>query len=165
MLDVPMITPKLSSRSIIALLFAVVTCGGCAKSAVTNAESSHDGGNAPPLSDSGVSDSWPESKYLSVVDVHEFIQGSVSNVQLINVVDEEYYSLGHIANSLKIPWDVLSSNLSQVDKNRHVILYCRRGVRSESAYDTLRSNGYTLVWIMEGGIEAWIAAGYPTVSD
>jgi rhodanese-related sulfurtransferase len=34
-------------------------------------------------------------------------------------------------------------------------------VRSEAAYDTLIANDYPNVWVMEGGIEAWIAAGYP----
>ncbi len=39
------------------------------------------------------------------------------------------------------------------------------GGRSETVYKTLIGHGYQNVWVMEGGLEAWIAAGYPTVSD
>lgn len=124
-----------------------------------------DGGTVGDASDSGLSAAWPNDKYLSTNDVFLRVQQSDADMLLVNVVDEEYYNLGHIANSLKIPWDILAANLSQIDRTRHVVLYCRRGVRSESAYETLVDNAYPYVWIMEGGIEAWIAAGYPTVAD
>ncbi len=84
---------------------------------------------------------------------------------LLNVSDEEFYEMGHIADSLKIPWDLLETRLDEVDRSRHIVIYCRRGVRSESAYETLTDAGYSLIWVMEGGLEQWIAAGYPTVSD
>jgi rhodanese-related sulfurtransferase len=38
-------------------------------------------------------------------------------------------------------------------------------VRSESAYATLKDSVSALVWVMEGGIEKWIAAGYPVVAE
>lgn len=84
---------------------------------------------------------------------------------LINVVDDEYYNLGHIAGSLKMPWDTLESRLSELDPGRHIVIYCRKGVRSESAYTTLSDNAFPLVWVMEGGIERWLTEGYPTVAE
>ncbi|MFC1611946.1 rhodanese-like domain-containing protein, partial [Myxococcota bacterium] len=83
----------------------------------------------------------------------------------LNVVDEQHYGLGHIEGSLVIPWDELETRLDEVDPGRHIVVYCRRGVRSESGYDTLIANSYQLVWAMEGGIEAWIDLGYPTVAQ
>ncbi|MBN1611876.1 MAG: hypothetical protein JW940_34915 [Polyangiaceae bacterium] len=124
--------------------------------------SSESGGSGP---DSGTGSNWPEGKYITLNEVHERLQSDDPDMLLVNVVDEEFYDLGHIAGSLKIPWDTLEDHLDQIDPNRHVVIYCRRGVRSESAYPVLTSNGYALVWVMEGGIEAWIAEGYPTVSD
>jgi adenylyltransferase/sulfurtransferase len=115
--------------------------------------------------DGGGLPAWPAGKYISVDEVYARSQAGDPEMLLVNVVDPEYYNLGHIANSLKIPWDALAGRLAEVDASRHVVLYCRRGVRSESAYTTLADNGYSLVWAMEGGIERWIAAGYPTVAD
>jgi rhodanese-related sulfurtransferase len=113
----------------------------------------------------GGSVGWPAGKYISIDEVYARSQAADPEMLLVNVVDPEYYNLGHIANSLKIPWDALAGRLGEVDPGRHVVLYCRRGVRSESAYTTLMDNGYPMVWVMEGGIEKWIAAGYPTVAD
>jgi hypothetical protein len=39
------------------------------------------------------------------------------------------------------------------------------GVRSESAYGTLVAAAFPFVWVMEGGVERWIAAGCPTVAE
>lgn len=166
-------TPARRIRAILALLVSVASFG-CAKTAVTTAGFGSDAGDASVVGDAGdasvVGDagavsSWPDGKYLSVDKVHDRVRNVDPDMQLINVVDEEYYSLGHIANSRKIPWDVLAENLSGIDKGRPVVLYCRKGVRSESAYETLMGKGYSLVWIMQGGVEAWIAAGYPTVAE
>ena len=43
----------------------------------------------------------------------------------------------------------------------NVVLYCRRGVRSGETGATLVERGYRRVRVLDGGIEAWQAAGYP----
>ncbi len=108
---------------------------------------------------------WPSGKYISVDEVQAHLQAGDPDLLLVNVVDEEFYDLGFVPGSLKIPWDTLASRLAEVDRQRHVVVYCRKGVRSESAYTTLVDAGYPLLWVMEGGIERWIAAGYPTVPE
>jgi rhodanese-related sulfurtransferase len=108
---------------------------------------------------------WPSGKYISVEEVHARIQAHDTGMLLINVVDETYYTLGHIEGSLKIPWDTIESRTGEIDRGRYVVVYCRRGVRSESAFTLLEKQAYPRVWIMEGGIERWLAAGFPTVTD
>lgn len=118
-----------------------------------------------PGQDSALPSSWPDGKYITPDEVHERLEPADPDMLLVNVVDEMFYNLGHLAGSLKIPWDTLADNLAQLDPSRHIVIYCRKGVRSESAYETLTSNGYSLVWIMEGGVEAWTSAGYSTVPE
>jgi rhodanese-related sulfurtransferase len=108
---------------------------------------------------------WPSGKYLSVDEVYARIRAQDTGMLLINVVDEIYYTLGHIEGSLKIPWDTLENRFEEIDRGRYLVVYCRRGVRSESAFTTLERLAYPHVWIMEGGIERWLAAGFPTVAD
>ena len=108
--------------------------------------------------------SWPEGKYISVEEVHAKLLAHDPDMLLVNVVDEEFYDLGHIEGSLAIPWDTLEGRLAELDRERHIVIYCRRGVRSESAYTILVDHGFQLLWVMEGGIERWIASGYPTVA-
>lgn len=114
-------------------------------------------------SSAGTSTDWPEGKYISIDAVYEKTQSGDPDMLLINVVDEVFYNLGHIEGSLKITWDTLADHLDAVDSSKHIVIYCRRGVRSESAYATLTENSYQHVWIMDGGIEAWSNGGYPTV--
>jgi rhodanese-related sulfurtransferase len=113
----------------------------------------------------GVDDPWPDDTYIGMDEVYRRFMAGDPDMLLLNVVDEEFYDLGHIPGSIVIPWDLLSEHLDLVDPTRHVVIYCRRGVRSEPAYVTLHDDaGYPLVWIMSGGLEPWIAAGYPTAA-
>ncbi len=111
----------------------------------------------------GTDDPWPDDKYVSIHEVYELLLAEDPDMLLLNVSDVDFYTLGHIPGSLAIPWDVLSGHLDLVDSDRHVVIYCRRGVRSESAYATLVDAEYTLLWVMSGGLEPWIEAEYPTV--
>lgn len=106
---------------------------------------------------------WPTDKYLGCEQVRAYQLAGDPRMLLLNVVDEEFYDLGHLEGSLKIPWDLLEGRLAEVDRARYLVVYCRRGVRSEPAYTTLEDAGYAHVWVMEGGIERWIDLGYPTV--
>lgn len=115
--------------------------------------------------DEGTSAAWPDDKYISVDEVYARVQANDPDMLLINVVDEQFYDLGFVPGSLKITYDTLESRLGELDRSRHIVVYCRKGVRSETAYDTLIANGFTLVWVMDGGIERWIAAHYPTVAE
>lgn len=108
---------------------------------------------------------WPTGKYITIDEVYARVQAHDTEMLLVNVVDEEYYNLGFITGSLKIPWDTLAGRLADLDRERHIVLYCRKGVRSESAYGTLVDNAFPLVWVMEGGIEKWLAAGFPVVAE
>jgi rhodanese-related sulfurtransferase len=120
---------------------------------------------SPDVEPDGVDEPWPDDRYITMDEVHRRFTAGDPDMLLLNVVDEEFYDLGHIPGSLVIPWDLLADHLDLVDSARHVVIYCRRGVRSEPAYVTLHDDaGYPLVWIMEGGLEPWIAAGYPTAA-
>lgn len=140
--------------------------GGTSAAGASSTDAAVTGGTAGVAEpDGGVAAAWPDGKYIAIDEVHDRLAAGDPEMLLINVVDTEFYNLGHLEGSLKITWDTLADHLDEVDPSRHIVIYCRRGVRSEPAYDTLTSNGYSLVWVMEGGIEAWTAAGYPTVAD
>ncbi len=66
----------------------------------------------------------------------------------------------------RIPFDSLTDNLGRLpsDKGTPIYLFCRSGRRSGIAAGFLRSAGYTQVYNVDGGIIAWKAAGFETVS-
>lgn len=48
-------------------------------------------------------------------------------------------------------------------KDTPIIVHCHHGVRSLYAAETLRERGFTKVWSMAGGIDAWSAEIDPQV--
>ncbi len=106
---------------------------------------------------------WPSDRYILPVEVHDRLLAEDPDMLPLLVSDEEFWSMGMIEGSVVVPWDLLEGRLAEVDAGRHVVVYCRLGVRSESAYATLVEAGYLHVWIMTGGLTEWISLGYPVV--
>jgi rhodanese-related sulfurtransferase len=79
---------------------------------------------------------------------------------LIDVRTAEEFASGHIAGAVNISLQELPARLSEVPKDRPVVLYCRSGNRSAQAMDVLKASGYTNIYDM-GGIIAWQSAGLP----
>ena len=84
------------------------------------------------------------------------------DVQLIDVRTQEEYEQGHIVGAMNIDWksdSFVDDATSMLDKSKTVAVYCRVGHRSHEAGDKLYTVGYTHVVELQGGLEAWKAAG------
>ena len=77
------------------------------------------------------------------VDYAEMV---ANGAQIIYVRTPMEYKGGHIKGSVNIPLDSLQRNLSKINKNKPVITCCASGMRSASAKNILKSNGYTEVY-------------------
>jgi phage shock protein E len=65
---------------------------------------------------------------------------------ILDVRSKGEFNSGHIKGAVNIPVDVLRNNLAQLkDKNKTVITCCASGMRSASAKNILKTNGYTNV--------------------
>jgi rhodanese-related sulfurtransferase len=64
---------------------------------------------------------------------------------IIDVRTKGEYQQWHINGSQNIPLDVLSSNLSKLNKEKTIITCCASGMRSAQAKSILLSNGFSNV--------------------
>ena len=65
---------------------------------------------------------------------------------ILDVRSKGEYLGGNIKGSINISVDTLSDNLSKLkEKNKPIITCCASGMRSASAKNILKSNGYTQV--------------------
>lgn len=64
---------------------------------------------------------------------------------------------------LSIPFDEINQHLDELpsDKNAKIVLYCRSGRMSSIAAEELVKAGYTDVYNLAGGFNAWEANGLP----
>jgi len=83
---------------------------------------------------------------------------SSRNYQLLDVRQPKEYEQSHIPGAILIPLSELNDNLFSLDRDRPVIVYCRSGVRSKAACQTLMQAGFTNCLNMTGGILKWSGA-------
>ena len=75
-------------------------------------------------------------------------------VQLIDVREPWEFKIAQIGGKL-IPQNELPTRLSEIDRDREVIVHCHAGVRSQRIAEFLAQAGYPRVANLAGGIQAW----------
>ena len=60
-----------------------------------------------------------------------------------------------------IPIDQLVNRLTELPKNRPILVYCAVGSRSAQVVNYLARQGYPEVYNLYGGIYSWAQKGYP----
>jgi rhodanese-related sulfurtransferase len=72
---------------------------------------------------------------------------------LLDVRTPAEFSSHHVEGALNVPVDQVGARLSEIPRERPVVVYCRSGGRSARAAEELRAAGYTVHDL--GGIAAW----------
>jgi phage shock protein E len=101
---------------------------------------------------------------VSLVAVDEFSQvAQTGGTEVIDVRTPAEYDAGHLAGATNI--DVEGPGFAQeiagLDKSATYAVYCRSGNRSRTATQLMVDAGFTDVVELDGGINAWVAAGQP----
>ena len=76
------------------------------------------------------------------------------------------FANAHIADAININYyDAnFSAQLDALDHNKMYLLHCAAGSRSTPTFTSMQNKNFREVYHMNQGINAWISAGYPTVS-
>jgi len=84
---------------------------------------------------------------------------SQNAVNLVDVREEHEFNNGHIEHAILLPRGVLEFKIDTIsqlaDKSATVIVYCATGKRSALSANTLQNMGYSNVFSIAGGFEAW----------
>lgn len=109
-----------------------------------------------------------------MVESYEIYPGDVADkiknkedIILLDVRTPEEYEEVHLENALLLPVQELSAKslasigLGEGAKDKEIIIYCRSGARSKTAYDIMKSLGYTNIKSVSGGMIHWEEDNYP----
>ena len=112
----------------------------------------------------GCSTSNEATKKVDPVEFSEVI--AEPGVIILDVRTPEEFNAGHIENAININVadSNFSSEVSKLDKNATIAVYCRSANRSAVATNEMADLGFTDMYDMQGGIVDWEAAGGPVIN-
>lgn len=125
-------------KKLVMLLMALsLVASACADSQTVEATGLVDSSRAENLIDS-VDD-------LVVLDVRtpeEFAAGALPGAVLIDINDPSF-----------------TSEVSELDRERPYLVYCRSGNRSATAVQIMEDLGFTEIYELADGVQAWVGSG------
>ena len=90
---------------------------------------------------------------LSVKELKQRIDGG-EDVFILDVREPYEYQIAQIGGKL-IPQNDVPQRLSEIPRDREIIVQCRSGARSQKIAEFLKQSGYSQVANLAGGILAW----------
>ena len=110
-----------------------------------------------------------------VAEIRERLSGfaALSSMQAVRLMNQgalvldlrpkESFEAGHIADARNVPAAELAGSADTLKKwrERAVITYCDSGVSGATAVRTLTKLGFTKVFNLDGGLNAWIKDNLP----
>jgi rhodanese-related sulfurtransferase len=90
------------------------------------------------------------------------LQQQEENFLLLDVRETFEHAICNLGGKL-IPLAELPVRYRDLDKNQHIIVYCKHGVRGMRAAEFLVTQGFTHVSNLSGGIIAWIETIDPSL--
>lgn len=97
-----------------------------------------------------------EIEVISPQEVREAVYNSQTH-QLVDVRTLEEFNEGHLksAQNICVTDNDFAENISKLDKDKPVYLYCRSGKRSAAAAKIMKDLGFKEIYDMDGGFMNW----------
>lgn len=105
------------------------------------------------------------ARYVSAESVKGWLDEG-RDVTLLDVRQADEFAAGHIPGAVNVGYDEIASMTGQRQKETPIVLYCIHSAhRAPAAAKTLRELGFEDLYVLDGGIVAWQAEGYPIAAQ
>ncbi len=149
----------MSIRKLIVALLAILILAGCSAPAAAP---------SAPAAAPAAATAAGEAKTIDVASLPRDVDVQTTaalreqpDVMILDVREQDEWDAGHIPGAVFMPMGQVPDRLSEIPKDKTVIVQCRSGNRSSQVTDFLVQQGFTNVHNMAGGLNAWQSAGLP----
>jgi len=103
----------------------------------------------------------PEEPFtrISVEEARDMINRG--NVQFIDSRNPDEHAAGHAPGAVLMPHLTVPNRIADLATDKDILFICKSGYRSALACEFAAAAGLTRLYNVEGGHDAWAAAGYP----
>lgn len=84
---------------------------------------------------------------------------------LVDIREPDEFAREHVTGAIAAPLSTFEQANLTIDPARDVVFMCRTGNRTGSNCDRLAGRVEGRAWVLEGGLDAWKAAGLPVVAN
>ena len=97
---------------------------------------------------------WNGYGNVSVEEASNLI-AEKTDLVILDVRTQSEYNDGHIEGAILIPHTELADRLDELDTENEILVYCRTGSRSSTAYEILKTNGFDKIYFsyIQNGVE------------
>lgn len=115
------------------------------------------------LGSCGSATTSPDITLVSVSEASAVIEEAPAALVVLDVRTPEEYNQGHLEGAINVDFyaEDFAAQLDQLDKDVPYVLYCKSGNRSGQTAPIMTDLGFDEVFEIDGGIDAWSAAGEP----
>ena len=92
-------------------------------------------------------------KQISAAELRARDAGDYLLIDIREAWERELYNIG----GLHLPMDELFKKATELPRDKEVILYCEKGIRSVIAIQRLEAQGFSNLTNLAGGMKAWKA--------
>jgi NADPH-dependent 2,4-dienoyl-CoA reductase/sulfur reductase-like enzyme/rhodanese-related sulfurtransferase len=92
---------------------------------------------------------------IATANWNEAMNADMNNIFLLDVRESDEYEEGHIPNAVNISLNQLRSRLSELPKDKEIIVNCQVGLRSYIGVRILLQNGFSNVRNLIGGYKTY----------
>jgi rhodanese-related sulfurtransferase len=82
---------------------------------------------------------------------------------LLDVREPWEFDTCHIAQSVSMPMQTVTSRLQELDDDASIVVICHHGARSQQVAMYLARNGFHKIFNLQGGIDAWARGVDPSI--
>lgn len=95
---------------------------------------------------------------IPAVEFKAIMDARPGSFQLVDVREPGEYADGHIPGAINIPVTDFTA-ASRLEKGKTVVIYCKSGARSYTAFRKLKKLGFGNIWQVT--FDDWTGAGFP----